>query len=41
MVLTDDPTEFALGVGPIIMGAKPPANITGLSVGYGDDIGLP
>ena len=41
MVLTDDPTEFSLGLSPIVMGAEPPANITGLSVGYGDDIGLP
>jgi hypothetical protein len=41
MVLIDNPAEFALGLGLIVSGAQPPADIASLSVGYGDDIGLP
>ena len=40
MVLTDDPTQFALGLAAIVTGAQPPGDIAGLSVSYGDDIGL-
>ena len=41
VVLTDDPTQFALGLAAVIVGAEPLGDIAGLSVGNGDDIRLP
>jgi hypothetical protein len=41
VVLTDDPTQFALGIAAIVDGAEPPGDIAGPSVGNGDNIRFP
>lgn len=41
VVLTNDPTQFALGLAAVVVGAEPPGESAGLSVGDGDDVGLP
>src|SRR5205085_5592023 len=41
VVLTDDPTQFALGLTAVVVGAEPPRDVAGLSVGDGDDIRFP
>src|ERR1700730_5547422 len=41
VVLTDDPTQCALGLTAIVVGAEPPGDIAGLSVGNGDNIRFP
>src|SRR6516164_5678014 len=40
VVLTDDPTQFALGLAVVVVGAEPPYDIAGISVGNCDDVRL-
>ena len=41
VVLTDDPTQFVLGLAAVVVGAEPPGDIAGPSVDDGDDVRLP
>ena len=41
VVLTNDPTQFALGFAAVVVGAEPPADIAGSSIDDGDNIRFP
>ena len=41
VVLTDEPTQFALGLAAVVVGAEPPADIAGSSVDDGDNVRFP